>query len=62
MKRFAVKCTKNSFTENMFPLNPSTANTRNREKYIVTKGKTDRLTKSAIPTMQRLLNKMKTNK
>ena len=56
MKRFAIKCTKNSFTEDMFPLNPSTVNTRNREKYMVTHAKTERLANSAIPVMQRLLN------
>ena len=56
MKQFAIKCTKNSFTEDMFPLNPSTVNTRNREKYMVTHAKTERLANSAIPVMQRLLN------
>ena len=57
MRRFAVKCTKNEFTQDMFPVNPSTVNTRKREKYVVTHAKTDRLANSAIPTMQRLLNK-----
>ena len=40
----------------MFPLNEASVNTRNREKYTVTTAKTDRLSKSAIPYMQRLLN------
>ena len=56
MRRFAVKCTKNEFTQDMFPVNPSTVNTRKKEKYVVTHAKTDRLAHSAIPTMQRLLN------
>ena len=56
MKRFAVKCTKNSFTRDMFPLNPSTVNTRNREKYFVQPARTDRLTNSTVPQLQRALN------
>ena len=56
MTRFAIKCSKNQFTQGMFPLNKSTVNTRKKEKYAVTHAKTDRLARSAIPTMQRLLN------
>ena len=56
MKRFAIKCTKNTFTQDMFPLNPSTVNTRKKERYMVTHARTDRLANSAIPMMQRLLN------
>ena len=41
----------------MFPLRENIANTRNGEKYVVTKSSTDRLGNSAIPFMQRLLNK-----
>ena len=48
-KRFAVKCTKNE--RNVL--------TRNTEKYVVTKARTNRLATSAIPTMQRQLNNMK---
>ena len=62
MHRFAIKCTKNQFTQGMFPLNKSKVNTRNKEKYAVTHAKTGRLAKSAIPTMQRLLNTMKKTK
>ena len=54
---FAKKCIKNSKTEDMFPLNISCYDTRNSEKYVVTKAKKSRLAKSAIPYMQRLLNK-----
>ena len=62
MKRFAIKCTKNPFTQGMFPLNKSKVCTRNKEKYAVTHAKTGRLAKSAIPTMQRLLNNIKKTK
>ena len=53
---FAKKCFNNERTRDMFPLNPATYNTRNLEKYVVTKSKGGRLAKSAIPHMQRLLN------
>ena len=49
---FAKKCTKNDRTSDMFPLN----NFSHHEKYFVTKASTGRLAKSAIPSMQRLLN------
>ena len=42
----------------MFPLKPQIVNTRNAEKYEVTKATTNRLAISAIPYMQRQLNKM----
>ena len=54
---FALKCTKNEKTEDMFPVNKTEINTRFPEKYEVTKAKTNRLANSAIPFMQRLLNK-----
>ena len=53
---FAKKCTQNPKTADMFPLRQSNVNTRNPEKYFVTPASTDRLAKSAIPYMQRLLN------
>ena len=40
----------------MFPQNTAYYNTENTEKYVVAKAKTNRLAKSAIPYMQRLLN------
>ena len=55
-KTFAVKCTKNLKTSDMFPLACKTYNTRNTEKYEVTHANTNRLAKSAIPFMQRILN------
>ena len=61
-QRFAIKCVKNEKTKNMFPLNPNTVNTRHSEKYMVTKARTSRLANSAIPSMQRLLNKVKLNR
>ena len=53
---FARKCPKKDKTKSMFPLNKTDVNTRNREHYKVTSAKTDRLARSAIPYMQRLLN------
>ena len=53
---FARKCVKNEQTSWMFPTNQSTVNTRHHEKFHVTKAKTDRLAKSSIPYMQKLLN------
>ena len=58
-KRFAVKCTKHERTLDMFPLSERNVLSRNTEKYVVTKARTNRLATSAIPTMQRQLNKMK---
>ena len=40
----------------MFPVKVQTVNTRNPEKYAVTKARTSRLALSAIPTMQKQLN------
>ena len=53
---FARKCAKYEKTKDMFPLNDALVDTRHREQYAVTNAKTDRLARSAIPHMQRLLN------
>ena len=53
---FARKCAKYEKTKDMFPLNDALVDTRHREQYEVTNAKTDRLAKSSIPYMQRLLN------
>jgi hypothetical protein len=53
---FAKNCTKNPKTSEMFPLNCQPYVTRNTEKYHVTPANTNRLARSAIPNMQRLLN------
>ena len=58
-KKFAIKCTKNEKTKDMFPLKSNVIDTRNSEKYEVTRAKTNRLAVSSIPTMQKMLNKMK---
>ena len=57
--KFAQSCLKNKKTESMFPLNPCDYDitTRHREKYKVQQARTERLSSSAIPNMQRLLNK-----
>ena len=58
---FAIKCTKHEKNCQMFPLNDSShdmsGNMRNHEKYAVQFARTDRLGKSALPYLQRLLNK-----
>ena len=53
---FAKKCVKNDATSWMFPEKFHLVETRHPEKFTVTKAKTDRLGKSAIPYMQKLLN------
>ena len=53
---FAKKCIKNEAPSWMFPKNHHIVNTRNPEMFEVTKAKTERLAKSAIPYMQSLLN------
>ena len=55
--KFAKKCTVKEATKSMFPLRAHTRPTRNPEKYWVTPARTSRLAKSAIPAMQRQLNK-----
>ena len=61
--KFAKSCVKNNQTKYMFPANPARngyeMETRAREKYSVTRAKTERLKCSAIPYMQSLLNKEK---
>ena len=59
-KKFAIKCTKNEKTKDMFPLKSNVIDTRYSEKYEVTRAKTNRLAVSSIPTMQKLLNKIET--
>ena len=56
---FAKKCTKNHLTKNMFPIKSKRLknNTRRQEKYKTTRARTERLRKSSIPYMQKLLNK-----
>ena len=55
-KKFAQSCLKNEKTRSMFPLNPSSLNSRNHETFYVQPATTSRLKDSAIPFMQRLLN------
>ena len=54
--KFAIKCVQNESTSWMFPQKTQQVDTRYPEKFIVTNAKTDRLSKSAIPYMQKLLN------
>ena len=58
---FALKCVKNDKTSDIFPLN-NQSNTRHHEKFQVTNAKTERLSKSAISFMQKLLNKHEKSK
>ena len=57
--KFATQCVKNGKMADMFPLNLKSVNTREHEKFFVQPAFTDRLKHSAIPYMQRLLNKKK---
>ena len=61
--QFAIKCTKNPQTQNMFPEKKKIHNmdTRNEEKYIVYHAKTERLKRSSILYMQNLLNQNNKN-
>ena len=52
---FAENCVKNEKTSHMFPLNSSFHNVRHHEKFFVQHANCDRLAKSAIPYLQRLL-------
>ena len=56
--KFAKSCVKNDTVKDMFPLNPIEyhVDTRDREEFQVTMAHTERLKKSAVPYMQRLLN------
>ena len=56
--KFAQKCTQNDKTEGIFPLKTKTngMDIRNPEKFIVSHAHTERFKKSAIPSMQRILN------
>ena len=53
---FARKCLKDEKTADIFPLNNKTVRTRPHEKYYVTPARTERLAKSTVPYLQRLLN------
>ena len=54
---FAKKCIKNERASDMFPLKPDhNVNSRRQEMYKVTKCRTSRFAKSAIPSMQAQLN------
>ena len=54
--KFAQKCVKTGKMSDLFPINRKTIDTRPHEKFHVTRAKTARLAKSAVPYMQRLLN------
>ena len=55
---FAKKCLKHDKTKDMFPLNPSEDHDiRRKEKYHVQFAHTSRLKDSAIPQLQRILNR-----
>ena len=56
MLSFAKKCSENVETKHMFPKNEKITNTRISEKYKIPHCNTERLRKSAIPSMARILN------
>ena len=53
---FAKKCLKSELTRDIFNENNSHLNTRNPQKFQVPFARTERLAKSAIPFMTKLLN------
>ena len=53
---FARKCVRNKMTSDMFPKNNVILSTRNHEELYVPHAKTERMAKSAIPYMARLMN------
>jgi hypothetical protein len=57
--KFAKKCIKSEKSKDMFPIREKEheMKTREEEKFIVQHANTERLKKSSIPYMQRLLNK-----
>ena len=57
-RTFAKKCLKNSKTKSMFPVKEKNhnMNIRTEEHFQVDFANTERLKKSAIPSMQRILN------
>ena len=54
--KFAQKCVKTGKLSDLFPIIRKNINTRPHEKFHVTKAKTERLAKSTVPYLQRLLN------
>ena len=54
--RFAKQCVKNPKTKDMFPVKEKTYDTRMHEKFVVQPARTEKLRRSAIPYLQRLLN------
>ena len=57
-KNMALKACKNKKMKHMFPLRPENRlqTRRHTEKYIVEPANTERLRKSSVPHMQRILN------
>ena len=53
---FAKKCLKSGKSADLFPRNKKNLNLRPKEKYFVTPARTERLARSTIPYLQRLLN------
>ena len=56
-KKFAQKCVQNDRFKDMFPLNTNNGGLRHGEQYVVNFASTDRLQKSSIPAMQKILNR-----
>ena len=60
MEKFAIGCLTNEKTKKLFPLKQKNhrMDTRGKEKFKITKTKTERWKKSTVPAIQRLLNKI----
>ena len=59
--KFAVKCVRNPKTEDIIQKNEVCDRLRHKEPYAVPMAKKQRLFKSAIPTMARMLNEKPVN-
>ena len=60
--RFAKKCTQHEKFRDLFPKTENPLNLRTKEEYKVKFASTQKLYKSSIPTMQRLLNSQSSKK
>ena len=62
LKKFAIGCITNEKTKKLFPLKKKTHNmkTRKVQKFKTTKAKTERMKKSTVPAIQKLLNNIDT--
>ena len=56
MYKFASKCVKNQNTQDIFPPKQGNGRGRQKEAFVVPMARKERLFRSAVPTMARMLN------